>query len=616
MARPSLSLGPVLRWLAAGSILLLPSCGTQPQTPPDAPPTDPPLAQALSGPLDKGIATGNDDAEEYENGKLKLNSGTLQLVYDGATHGNQTVGLRFVGIPVPQGTVVTSAYIQFTARKKTSGPAELTIAGVASGNVAPFSTALRSLSSLPRTGATVPWSPPAWGATFESGTGQRTPDLAQIVNETLARPDWAPGNAMAFVLTGTGARVASGFEDGASRTPVLHLEFQGCAAPPCNEPPSVNAGPDVTTTFPTAVPLLASIVDDGPNTVAWQQLSGPGTLTFTPPDAASTTVTASELGGYTVRVTVDDGEFTRSDDLAILWSGDDAGTPNPIVSIQQVRGTATGFDGGGTPLPVPSIDPAGVAYYAPTSSLLITDSEIDEDNVAAAWAIVQANAFQASLSGDALLNKWDLTTPSLGSNIEPTGVVYCAFDTALYISTDQSPRGIYRYLLADGALELTDVLPIKDYAKDAEDVTCDPATGRLYAISGSEQHVIVFDYSRSSGLSHVSTVDLFQTAGDRLGVPSDGEGITFDPKTRHLFIVSRSDKAIFEYTVDGLWIRTFSIAAFSNPPIKKPAGLTIGAASADPSKESFYIVDRRWDNDSDPNERDGALYEALIQRAH
>ena len=57
------------------------------------------------------IATGTDDVEERASGTLDMTSSDLELAVDGSKV--QTVGLRFLDIDIPQGAVITSAYIQF-----------------------------------------------------------------------------------------------------------------------------------------------------------------------------------------------------------------------------------------------------------------------------------------------------------------------------------------------------------------------------------------------------------------------------------------------------------------------------------------------------------------------
>jgi PKD repeat protein len=90
-----------------------------------------------------------------------------------------------------------------------------------------------------------------------------------------------------------------------------------------NLPPAVSAGSDQTISLFGNAILDGTVSDDGlpvpPGTVlaTWSQLSGPGTVTLTDPGALATTAGFSDKGTYLLELTVDDGEFAVSDQVAI-----------------------------------------------------------------------------------------------------------------------------------------------------------------------------------------------------------------------------------------------------------------------------------------------------------
>ena len=92
--------------------------------------------------------------------------------------------------------------------------------------------------------------------------------------------------------------------------------------PTPNKPPTVNAGPDQIVPTRSAT-LSGSATDDGlPNppgalTYTWSKVSGPGAVTFANASAASTTVTFSIGGTYTLRLTASDGSLSGSDAVVI-----------------------------------------------------------------------------------------------------------------------------------------------------------------------------------------------------------------------------------------------------------------------------------------------------------
>jgi hypothetical protein len=101
------------------------------------------------------------------------------------------------------------------------------------------------------------------------------------------------------------------------------LVFAVSGAPPVNQPPTVNAGPDQTVTLPAFANLAGTATDDGlPNppatlTLLWSVVSGPGTVTFGNATAASTTATFSAAGSYVLRLTASDSALMASDDVAV-----------------------------------------------------------------------------------------------------------------------------------------------------------------------------------------------------------------------------------------------------------------------------------------------------------
>jgi hypothetical protein len=168
------------------------------------------------------ITASSDDAEEAADGGVDLTSGDLELVDD---NGLQTVGLRFGSLAIPAGATITNAHIQFVADESQSEPTTLSVRAQATDNAASFTTSSFNVSSRPRTLASVLWSPAAWSA-GQAGSNQRTPDLAALVQEIVSRPGWQSGNALAFIITGSGHRTAESEDGSSSKAPLLHVEYE------------------------------------------------------------------------------------------------------------------------------------------------------------------------------------------------------------------------------------------------------------------------------------------------------------------------------------------------------------------------------------------------------
>lgn len=182
-------------------------------------------APNLPGVFEARVVAGSDDAEERaSDGKVSRASSDLELIFDKA---DQVVGMRFTGVPIPQGAMISEAWIQFTTDEVKTGDTSLTISAQAADNATTFTSTARNISSRPRTTSSANWSPPAWAKVGEAGVNQRTPSLAAVVREVVNRPNWASGNAMAFIVTGSGVRTADSFEGGPTVAPLLHVEYLG-----------------------------------------------------------------------------------------------------------------------------------------------------------------------------------------------------------------------------------------------------------------------------------------------------------------------------------------------------------------------------------------------------
>lgn len=274
----------------------------------------PPGAQTLR----TRVATSSDDAEERSSGWITTSNPDLELVDDG---GPQTVGMRFADLQIPPGASILNAYMQFQADETSLDAATLTIAGERGDDAATFGSSSGNISSRPRTAAAVSWSPPVWDRVGEATLGQRTPNLAAIVQEIVERPGWASGNALALIVTGVGRRVAESFDSEPDAAPLLHIEFATDAGP-INRAPQVEAGADQAVTLPAAAALSGTVSDDGlPSgglATLWSLVSGPGAVTFGTPTAPQTTASFSMPGTYVLRLTANDGSLTSFDDVTVI----------------------------------------------------------------------------------------------------------------------------------------------------------------------------------------------------------------------------------------------------------------------------------------------------------
>ena len=139
--------------------------------------------------------------------------------------GDQTIGLRFDGLEIPDGATVTNAWIQFTVDESEVDATLLVIRAEAADDAAPYQASPGNISSRPTTASSVAWNPAPWSIVGAVGPEQQTPDLSVLVQAVTDRPGWITGNAFNVIVTGTGERVAESFEGGSAKAPRLHIEY-------------------------------------------------------------------------------------------------------------------------------------------------------------------------------------------------------------------------------------------------------------------------------------------------------------------------------------------------------------------------------------------------------
>jgi len=169
------------------------------------------------------VSKAADDAEEVSNGDVYLNSSDLEIMEDKST---QTVGIRFRGLNIPQNVTITKAYIQFKVDEKDSNVnTQVDICADKSDSATAFSSTRNNISSRVQTNALVTWTPATWNKVGVSSTEQRTSDLTEIVQEIVSQSGWNSGNALAFILTGNGKRVAEAYDGDKAGAPLLYVEY-------------------------------------------------------------------------------------------------------------------------------------------------------------------------------------------------------------------------------------------------------------------------------------------------------------------------------------------------------------------------------------------------------
>ena len=277
-----------------------------------------------------------------------------------------------------------------------------------------------------------------------------------------------------------------------------------------------------------------------------------------------------------------------------------AAVPSPSGAATLLGTTLT------SQFPTPSPDPSGVAYAAHLDNLVISDGEVDEMSIYAG-----ANVFETTKSGT-FIRGWS----SLSYSREPVGAAYNPINRHLFIADDDRTQVDEVDPGADGVYGTADdqVTSFDTGAfgcTDPEGLAYHVAQGVLYIADGVNAQVFrvspgangIFDGVAPAGDDQATSFDTQQHG------LLDPEGIAYDSDFGHLYVVGQPENLVFHLTTTGSLIRAIDISAAS---AIKPAGLDYAPASATAGAKSLYAVDRGVDNNTNPAENDGKLYELAL----
>ncbi len=186
---------------------------------PIATPTPPPASHVLQIP----ISYSTDDAEEQSNGSVNTTSTDIELVHDGS---DQIVGLRFVNVGLPKGTVISKAYLQFAVDEVTTSRADVTIYAQNDAAPATFTTISKNISARPLISSSVPWNAiPPWNTVGAQDLATRSPNLQVLVQALVNQSSWTTGGSMVFIIKGSGKRTATSYDGTRTKPTVLVIEY-------------------------------------------------------------------------------------------------------------------------------------------------------------------------------------------------------------------------------------------------------------------------------------------------------------------------------------------------------------------------------------------------------
>jgi hypothetical protein len=255
----------------------------------------------------------------------------------------------------------------------------------------------------------------------------------------------------------------------------------------------------------------------------------------------------------------------------------------------------------------PSPDPAGLTYVPATDRLLITDSEVDE------MSIYQgANLYEFTRLG--ALVRTGTTVPFTP---EPTGAGYGAANSSLYVTDDDQNSVFVVRAGGDGGLGtsddlVTEVSTATFGSLDPEGTELDPDTGHLLISDGVG--IEVYDVDPVNGVFGDGN-DAVTSFDAEVGGVRDAEGIGFDPQRHTYLVIDPLGGEIYEFTKSGTLVRVIDLSVAIPSSTELFAGVAVAPTSNpsdSPTAMSYWVCDRQVDNNSNPNENDGKVYELSI----
>lgn len=254
----------------------------------------------------------------------------------------------------------------------------------------------------------------------------------------------------------------------------------------------------------------------------------------------------------------------------------------------------------------PSPDPAGLEYWHAANRLVISDSEVEEMNI---WD--GANIFITQNDGT-LVD----TCNVLSFTKEPTDVTINPNNGHFFISDDGKERIYEIDLGGDGQFctgddSVTFLYPSRYGISDAEGVGF--AGNSLVVADGSSAEIWIIhpgpngQFENPPNFGGDDVVTHFDTKS--FGA-KDPEDVGYNSQRGTLFIVSRkNDTSLYETSLSGNLLNIFDVSPLNAFGM---AGVGAGPGSLNPSVFSIYIVARGVDNNQNPNENDGKLWEVAL----
>jgi hypothetical protein len=249
--------------------------------------------------------------------------------------------------------------------------------------------------------------------------------------------------------------------------------------------------------------------------------------------------------------------------------------------------------------PTRSPDPMGLTYNPKTRKLLISDSEVDE--IPSLWK--GKNLFVAKRGGRLLA-----TGTFKKFTHEPEDLAWDGKDQALFVTDDDLDRvfrvgrGKDKKLGTRDDVVITVLHTHRFGSFDPEGLAWRGGRKPMLIVSDSTNRR-VYKVQRGRDRRFGTRDDIVKSFGTHKYGFTTAEDVAV--RGKHLFIVSSRQTFILETTLKGGLVKKIDISGLG---IKSASGITF-APGTDGGRSRLYLTASGVDNNVDPNENDGRLFE-------
>ena len=175
------------------------------------------------------------------------------------------VAIHFPRVNVPQGAIVTDARLIFTSERSAAGTATWSIDAEDIDDSPALTNTVNDIGGRILTGIPVPVVSSAVPTVdqipdpFDADDTFTSPDIGSMVEKVAGRNGWCGGNAMTFVITGTGTRYLYSYDNSSDQAPRLQVTFDATGPTGCAlgiETAQIGTGTDDTSGSSSGLTIL------------------------------------------------------------------------------------------------------------------------------------------------------------------------------------------------------------------------------------------------------------------------------------------------------------------------------------------------------------------------